>query len=423
VNSGDTRGTAMKRRIVITGMGVVSPVGNDLTTAWEALVHGKSGIERIARFDPAPYESQVAGEVRGLDPTMYMERKDVRRTDRFTHLAVAAATQALADAKMDKAADPERVGTAISSGLGGIATMVDQIMVMEQRGPSRLSPFFVPMLMANAASAQVSMQFGLKGPSLTHVSACASSSHAIGEGGDIIRRGQADVMVVGGSEAAVLAIGIAAFSSMHATSRRNDAPEAASRPFDKDRDGFVLSEGAAVVVLEELGHARARGARVYGELVGYGATADAYHITAPSPEGEGNARAMRMALAEAGLRPDEIDYINAHGTSTQPNDREETAAIKQVFGDHAYRLLVSSTKSMTGHLLGAAGALEAIVCLLAIRDGCIPPTINYTTPDVGLDLDYVPNTARARRITTALSNSMGFGGHNASLILRADTPG
>ena len=423
MNSGDTRGTAMKRRIVITGMGVVSPVGNDLTTAWEALVHGKSGIERIARFDPAPYESQVAGEVRGLDPTMYMERKDVRRTDRFTHLAVAAATQALADAKMDKAADPERVGTAISSGLGGIATMVDQVMVMEQRGPSRLSPFFVPMLMANAASAQVSMQFGLKGPSLTHVSACASSSHAIGEGGDIIRRGQADVMVVGGSEAAVLALGIAAFSSMHATSRRNDAPEAASRPFDKDRDGFVLSEGAAVVVLEELGHARARGARVYGELVGYGATADAYHITAPSPEGEGNARAMRMALAEAGLRPEEIDYINAHGTSTQPNDREETAAIKQVFGDHAYRLLVSSTKSMTGHLLGAAGALEAIVCLLAIRDGCIPPTINYTTPDVGLDLDYVPNTARARAITTALSNSMGFGGHNASLILRADTPG
>ena len=416
MNSGDTRGTAMKRRIVITGMGVVSPVGNDLTTAWEALVHGKSGIERIARFDPAPYESQVAGEVRGLDPTMYMERKDVRRTDRFTHLAVAAATQALADAKMDKAADPERVGTAISSGLGGITTMVDQVMVMEQRGPSRLSPFFVPMLMANAASAQVSMQFGLKGPSLTHVSACASSSHAIGEGGDIIRRGQADVMVVGGAEATVIPVVVAAFAAMKTLTRRNDVPEAASRPFDKDRDGFVLSEGAAVVVLEELGHARARGARVYGELVGYGATADAYHITAPSPEGEGNARAMRMALAEAGLRPEEIDYINAHGTSTQPNDREETAAIKQVFGDHAARLLVSSTKSMTGHLLGAAGALEAIVCLLAIRDGCIPPTINYTTPDVGLDLDYVPNTARARAITTALSNSMGFGGHNASLI-------
>jgi len=407
----------MKRRVVITGMGVVSPVGNDITTAWDALVHGKSGIARVARFDPAPYDSQVAGEVRDLDPAKYMDRKEIRRTDRFTHLAVAAATQALRDAKLEKVSDGERVGTAISSGLGGIQTMNDQVLVMEARGPSRLSPFFVPMLMANAASAQVSMQFGLKGPSLTHVSACASSSHAIGEGGDIIRRGQADVMVVGGSEAAVVPVVLSAFASMKTlTTRRNDDPASASRPFDKDRDGFVLSEGAAVVVLEELGHARARGARSYGELVGYGATADAYHITAPSPEGEGNARAMRMALAEAGLRPEQIDYINAHGTSTQPNDREETAAIKQVFGDHAARLMVSSTKSMTGHLLGAAGALEAIVCLLAIRDGCIPPTINYTTPDPGLDLDYVPNTARARAITTALSNSMGFGGHNASLI-------
>ena len=407
----------MKRRVVITGMGVVSPVGNDITTAWDALVHGKSGIARVARFDPAPYDSQVAGEVRDLDPAKYMDSKEIRRTDRFTHLAVAAATQALRDAKLEKVSDGERVGTAISSGLGGIQTMNDQVLVMEARGPSRLSPFFVPMLMANAASAQVSMQFGLKGPSLTHVSACASSSHAIGEGGDIIRRGQADVMVVGGSEAAVVPVVLSAFASMKTlTTRRNDDPASASRPFDKDRDGFVLSEGAAVVVLEELGHARARGARSYGELVGYGATADAYHITAPSPEGEGNARAMRMALAEAGLRPEQIDYINAHGTSTQPNDREETAAIKQVFGDHASRLMVSSTKSMTGHLLGAAGALEAIVCLLAIRDGCIPPTINYTTPDPGLDLDYVPNTARARAITTALSNSMGFGGHNASLI-------
>jgi 3-oxoacyl-[acyl-carrier-protein] synthase II len=408
--------------VVITGMGAVTPVGNDITSMWDALVHGKSGIARVARFDPAPYDSQVAGEVRGFDPADYMDRKEIRRTDRFTHLAVAAASQALKDAKLEKVSDGKRVGTAISSGLGGIATMNDQVLVMEQRGPSRLSPFFVPMLMANAASAQVSMQFGLKGPSLTHVSACASSSHAIGEGADIIRRGQADVMVVGGSEAAVVPVVLAAFASMKTlTTRRNDAPEAASRPFDKDRDGFVLSEGAAVVVLEELAHARARGARSYGELVGYGATADAYHITAPSPEGEGNARAMRMALAEAGLRPEEIDYINAHGTSTQPNDREETAAIKQVFGDHAYTLLVSSTKSMTGHLLGAAGALEVIACLLAMRDGCIPPTINYTTADPGLDLDYVPNSARARSITTALSNSMGFGGHNASLILRADS--
>jgi 3-oxoacyl-[acyl-carrier-protein] synthase II len=421
VKSGRDRAGASARRVAVTGIGAVTPVGNDIPTTWDALTHGRSGIARVARFDPAPYDSHVAGEVRGLEMSEYMDRKELRRTDRFTHLAVAAATQALRDAKLEKVPNGDRVGTAISSGLGGIATMVDQIMVMEQRGPSRLSPFFVPMLMANAGSGQVAMQFGLKGPSLTHISACASSSHAIGEAGDIIRRGQADVMVAGGSEAAVLALGIAAFSAMHATSRRNDSPETASRPFDKDRDGFVLSEGAAVVVLEEREHARARGARIYGELVGYGATADAYHITAPSPEGEGNARAMRMALEEAGLRPDEIDYINAHGTSTQPNDREETAAIKQVFGDHAYKLLVSSTKSMTGHLLGAAGALEAIVCLLAIRDGCIPPTINYQTPDPGLDLDYVPNTARARTITTALSNSMGFGGHNASLIVRADT--
>jgi 3-oxoacyl-[acyl-carrier-protein] synthase II len=401
-------------------MGVVTPVGNDITEMWDSLVHGRSGIARIEHFDPAPYESQVAGEVRGLDVGQYMERKEIRRTDRFTHLAVAAATQALRDAKLEKVPDGDRAGTAISSGLGGIATMIDQIMVMETRGPSRLSPFFVPMLMANAASAQVSMQFGLKGPSLTHVSACASSSHAIGEGGDIIRRGQADVMVAGGAEATVIPVIVAAFTAMKTLTRRNDSPETASRPFDKDRDGFVLSEGAAVVVLEEREHARARGARIYGELVGYGATADAYHITSPSPEGEGNARAMRMALAQAGLQPEDIDYINAHGTSTQPNDREETAAIKQVFGEHAYKLLVSSTKSMTGHLLGAAGALEAIACLLAIRDGCIPPTINYTTRDPGLDLDYVPNTARARAITTALSNSMGFGGHNASLIVRAD---
>ena len=401
-------------------MGAVTPVGNDITSMWDSLVHGKSGIARIARFDPAPYESQVAGEVRGLDVGEYMERKEIRRTDRFTHLAVAAATQALKDAKLEKVPDAERVGTAISSGLGGITTMVDQVMVMDTRGPSRLSPFFVPMLMANAASAQVSMQFGLKGPSLTHVSACASSSHAIGEGADIIRRGQADLMVAGGAEATVIPVIVAAFTAMKTLTRRNDSPETASRPFDKERDGFVLSEGAAVVVLEEREHAHARGARSYGELVGYGATADAYHITAPSPEGEGNARAMRMALAQAGLRPEEVDYINAHGTSTQPNDREETAAIKQVFGAHAYKLLVSSTKSMTGHLLGAAGALEAIACLLAIRDGCIPPTINYATPDPGLDLDYVPNTARARAITTALSNSMGFGGHNASLIVRAD---
>ncbi len=406
----------MTRRIVVTGMGMVTPLGPDVATNWDALIHGRSGITRITRFDPAPYETQIAGQVSDFDPTKYMDRKEVRRTDRFTHFGVAAASQALKDANLETFPDHERVGTAIATGVGGLETLIKEVILMEERGPSRLSPFLVPMLMANAASAQVSMQFGLKGPSLTHVSACASSSHAIGECGEIIRRGQADVMVTGGSESAVLPLAIGAFSTMHAMSRRNDDPQGASRPFDKDRDGFVLSEGAAVVVLEEREHALKRGVRIYGELVGYGATADAYHITSPAPEGEGNARSMRMALKEADLKPTDIDYINAHGTSTQPNDREETAAIKNVFGDHAYKLMVSSTKSMSGHLLGAAGSFEAIACLLALRDGCIPPTINYTTPDPALDLDYVPNKARAKAIKTALSNSMGFGGHNASLI-------
>jgi 3-oxoacyl-[acyl-carrier-protein] synthase II len=404
------------RRIVVTGVGAVTPIGDTVDATWDSMMHGRGGIARITRFDPSPYESQMAGEVKDFDPMKYMDRKDARRTDRFAQLAVAAASQALTDGKVDIAKEPERIGVSIATGVGGLETLIEQVLLMEKRGPSRLSPFLVPMLMANAGSAQVSMQFGLKGPNLTHVSACASSAHAIGECAAIIERGQADMMVAGGAEAAVLPLAIGAFSTMHAMSRRNDDPEHASRPFDKDRDGFTLSEGGAVVILEEREHAQARGAHIYGELVGYGATADAYHITSPSPEGEGNARSMRMALAGAKLEPTAIDYINAHGTSTQPNDREETAAIKHVFGEHAYKLLVSSTKSMTGHLLGAAGALEAIACLLALRDGRIPPTINYQTPDPALDLDYVPNTPRPKAIKTALSNSMGFGGHNATLI-------
>ncbi|MGH2377026.1 MAG: beta-ketoacyl-ACP synthase II [Candidatus Limnocylindria bacterium] len=412
-------GTPGTRRVVITGLGCITPVGKDVASTWGALVAGRSGIGRISRFDPAPYETQIAGEVNDFDPLLYMDRKDVRRTDRFTQLGVGGAAQAIADSKLDPAKEGDRIGVAIATGVGGLETLIEQVLVMEKRGPSRLSPFLVPMLMANAASAQVSMQFGVRGPNLTHVSACASSAHALGESAEMIRRGMCEAMVAGGSEAAVIPLAIGAFSTMHAMSRRNDDPEHASRPFDKDRDGFVLSEGSAAVVLEEREHALARGAHVYAEIVGYGATADAYHITSPSPEGEGNARAMRMALEEAGLEPAAIDYINAHGTSTQPNDREETAAIKQVFGDHARKLMVSSTKSMTGHLLGAAGALEAIACVLAIQDGCVPPTINYTTPDPALDLDYVPNQARAVKIRTALSNSMGFGGHNASLILTA----
>ena len=409
----------MTRRVVVTGLGAVTPLGNDVATTWDGLVHGRSGIGRISRFDPSPYETQIAGEIKGFEPANYMDRKEIRRTDRFTQYAVAAAAQALDDARLKGGGDDrERIGVAIATGVGGIETLIDQVLLMKERGPSRLSPFLVPMLMANAGSAQISMQFDLRGPSLTHVSACASSAHSLGECAALIRRGQADVMVSGGAEAAVLPLPIGAFATMHAMSRRNDDPERASRPFDKDRDGFVLSEGAAVLLLEERERALARGVRLYGEIVGYGATADAYHITSPSPEGEGNARAMRMALAEAGMKPSDIDYINAHGTSTQPNDREETAAIKHVFGEHAYKLMVSSTKSMTGHLLGAAGALEAMACLLAMRDGCIPPTINYETPDPALDLDYVPNQARPKPITTALSNSMGFGGHNASLIFR-----
>jgi 3-oxoacyl-[acyl-carrier-protein] synthase II len=409
----------MTRRVVVTGLGAITPIGNDVPATWDSMMNGRSGIGRITRFDPAPYETQIAGEVKDFDPLKVMDRKEIRRTDRFTQLAVGAAVEAMADAKLDTARETDRIGVAIATGVGGLETLIEQVLVMEKRGPSRLSPFLVPMLMANAASAQISMQFGLRGPNLTHVSACASSAHALGESAEMIRRGMAEVMVAGGSEAAVIPLAIGAFSTMHAMSRRNDDPQHASRPFDKDRDGFVLSEGAAVVILEEREHALARGARILAELVGYGATADAYHITSPSPEGEGNARAMRMALADAGIEPSGVDYINAHGTSTQPNDREETAAIKQVFGDHARRLLVSSTKSMTGHLLGAAGALEAIACILAINNGCVPPTINYVTPDPALDLDYVPNKARPATVRTALSNSMGFGGHNASLILTA----
>ena len=327
----------MTRRVVVTGMGMVTPLGLDVASNWDALTHGRTGIGRISRFDPSPYETQIAGEVKGFEPQKYLDRKEVRRTDRFAQYAVAAATQALEDAGLRGGGpDRDRVGVAIATGVGGIETLIDQVLLMKDRGPSRLSPFLVPMLMANAGSAQISMQFDLRGPSLTHVSACASSAHAIGECAALISRGQADVMLSGGAEAAVLPLPIGAFATMHAMSRRNDAPEKASRPFDKDRDGFVLSEGAAVLVMEERERALARGVRIYGEFVGYGATADAYHITSPSPEGEGNARAMQMALDDAGLKATDIEYINAHGTSTQPNDREETAAIKRVFGDHAY---------------------------------------------------------------------------------------
>ncbi|HKY52612.1 MAG TPA: beta-ketoacyl-ACP synthase II [Candidatus Limnocylindria bacterium] len=407
------------RRVVVTGMGAVTPLGHDVPTLWSALTAGRSGIRRIAGFDASGIETQIAGEVQDFDPTKFFDRKEVRRADRFAQLAVAAATEAVADAKLESAPDRDRIGVSIATAGGGLQSVVDTANTMQERGPSRVSPFFVTMYIANAASGLVSLRWGFRGPSLTHVSACASSSHSVGEAAEAIRRGQVDVMVAGGAEAVIVPIAIAAFSNMRALSRRNDEPERASRPFDRDRDGFVLSEGAAVLVLEDADHAARRGAKSYGELIGYGASDDAYHMADPAPGGVGGALSMRAALANAGIAPEDVGYINAHGTSTPANDRAETQAIKEVFGEHAYKLMVSSTKSMTGHLFGAAGALEAIVCVLALRDGCIPPTINYETPDPELDLDYVPNRSRAAKVGIALSNSMGLGGTNGSLVFRA----
>lgn len=407
----------MNKRVVVTGMGVICPVGNDVTSAWAALVRGESGIGRITRFDATGFETQIAGEVKGFDPVAYMGAKEARRMDRFTQLAVAAAYQALQYARLSVA--PENaydIGVLVGSGIGGIGTLSDQIQVLNTRGPGRISPFLVPMMISDMASGQISISLGLKGPNLGVVSACSTSAHALGEATEIIKRGDAEVMVAGGSEAAVVPIGIAGFTAMKALSTRNDEPEKASRPFDAKRDGFVLGEGAAVVILESLSYAEKRGAPILAEVVGYGSTADASHITAPAEDGEGAARAMMMAMKRAGLEPHQIDYLNAHGTSTPLNEKCETLAIKWAFGDYAYQLPVSSTKSMTGHLLGAAGALEAAVCIEAIRNGVIPPTINYEFPDPDCDLDWVPNVARTQQVRTAMSNSFGFGGHNVSLI-------
>ena len=407
------------RRVVITGVGAVTPLGLDVPSLWSALTAARSGIRRIKSFDTSSFETKIAGEVQDFDPTRFFDRKDVRRADRFAQLAVAAATEAVAEAKLETGIDRDRVGVSIATAAGGLQSVVDTANTLQERGPSRVSPFFVTMYIANAASGLVSLRWGFRGPSLTHVSACASSSHSVGEAAEAIKRGQVDVMVAGGSEAVIVPVAVAAFSNMRALSRRNDEPERASRPFERDRDGFVLSEGAAVLVLEEAEHAARRGVKSYGELIGYGASDDAYDMADPAPGGVGGALSMRAALASADIAPEDVGYINAHGTSTPANDRAETQAIKEVFGDHARRVLVSSTKSMTGHLFGAAGALEAIICLLALRDGCIPPTINYDTPDPELDLDFVPNVARAAKVRVALSNSMGLGGTNASLIFRA----
>jgi 3-oxoacyl-[acyl-carrier-protein] synthase II len=404
-------------RVVITGLGIISPVGNDVGTFWHSLVEGRSGVGPITLFDPAGLESRFAAEVKGFDPVALFGRKDARRMDRFTQLAMAAAGQALVDSKYEITPESsKRIGCIIGSGIGGIGTVLSEAEVMRTKGAGRVSPFFVPMMLPDTAPGQIAIQFGLKGPNMTIVTACASSANALGEATETIRRGAADAILAGGTEAGLHPLALAGFNVMTAISRRNDAPQKASRPFDLNRDGFVPGEGAAALVLESLDHALARGVHIYAEVLGYGASADAYHITAPQETGEGAAAAMSAALAQTGLAPKDIGYLNAHGTSTQLNDKSETAAIKQVFGPAAYQLPISSTKSMTGHLLGAAGALEAIACVKALQTGLLPPTINYETPDPACDLDYVPNVARRVPIRTAMSNSFGFGGHNACLI-------
>ncbi|MDP9319998.1 MAG: beta-ketoacyl-ACP synthase II [Chloroflexota bacterium] len=407
-----------QRRVVVTGLGMITPLGATVDKSWAGLTAGKSGIGPITRFDAKDLETQIAGEVHDFDPLEYMERKEAKRADRFAQFAVATAGQALKDAKLEITKDlGPRIGVTFGSGIGGVETLVDNILVHE-KDPRRVSPFMIPMMIMDMAAGEIAMKYGAKGPNLATVSACASSAHAIGEAADTIRRGQADAMLAGGSEAGIIKVAIGAFNAMHALSRRNDAPEKASRPFDKERDGFVFSEAAACLVLEEEGFAKARRAHIIAEIIGYGATADAYHVTAPPEGAEGAVRAMRMALADAGIEPAQIGYVNAHGTSTQANDGAETAALKTAFGDHANRLPISSTKSMTGHTLGAAGAIEAVICILAMRDGILPPTINQEVPDPACDLDYIPNTARKATVEYALTNSMGFGGHNVALVIR-----
>ena len=406
-------------RVVVTGMGVISPLGLDAATTWEGLIAGRSGADYITQFDASKHETRFAAEVKGFEPTDYIGRKEARRMDRFTQMAVVASMQAVEQAGLQ--IDPtnqDSIGVLIGSGIGGLMTLSEQINVLIEQGPDRVSPFLVPMMITDMASGQVSIILGARGPNFCPTSACSSGSDAIGTAYEIIKRGDALAMLAGGSEAIITPIGIAGFNANRAISTRNEEPQLASRPFDSERNGFVIGEGAAVLVLEELSYARKRGAHIVAEVVGYGASSDAFHITQPAEDGEGAVRAMRMAIQKSGLAPADIDYINAHGTSTPLNDRIETVAIKTVFGDHAYKLAVSSTKSMTGHLVGAAGALEAAICVMTISNGIIPPTINLTSPDPDCDLDYVPNVARKAKVRTALSNSFGFGGHNSVLVFR-----
>lgn len=409
----------MTERVVITGLGAVTPLGIDVASTWDGLVEGRSGISTISLFDASDMDSRIAGEVKGFDADSLLSAREARRLDRFCQFALIASREAIQDAALTiDEANSEEVGVLMGSGIGGIITLSEQLEVLRTKGPRRVSPFLIPMFIIDLAAGQIAIATGARGPNFGVVSACATSGHALGEAAEIIKRGDAKVMIAGGSEAGVLPIGVAGFASMKALSTRNDEPERASRPFDADRDGFVIAEGGGAMVLESESHARSRGARIYAELAGYGSSDDAFHVTAPPDGGEGAVRSMRGALRKAGCNPSDIHYINAHGTSTPINDRVETEAVKVVFGEHAFRIPMSSTKSMTGHMLGAAGVVEAIACVKAIEHSVVPPTINYDTPDPNCDLDYVPNTARQHVVGATLTNSFGFGGHNVSLVFR-----
>ena len=409
------------RRVVVTGMGVVTPLGCDLNKFWERLVKGQSGIRRITRFDASQYTSQIAGEVIEFNADQFISKKEQRRMDPFSHYGVSAAKMAMADSGLDlQKENHDRIGAIVGTGIGGLQVLQDQMKILLSKGPSRFSPFMIPQMIANIVSGLIAIEFHLTGPNFAVVSACATATHSLGESLRIIQHGEAEIMLAGGSEAPICELGVGGFCAMRALSTRNAEPEKASRPFDLNRDGFVIGEGAGIVVLEELEHAKRRGARIYCELAGYGRTCDAFHITAPDETSRGAAQGMVLAMQDAGLGPDQIDYINAHGTSTELNDKGETQAIKMALGEErARKVMVSSTKSMTGHLLGAAGAVESVACALAIQNGAVPPTINYETPDPACDLDYVPNTARQAKVRACLNNSLGFGGHNATLCFKA----
>jgi len=409
-----------ENRVVVTGLGIISPVGNDVSSFWKALERGQSGVSRITHFEPSKFDSQIAGEVKGFDPAFYgITPKETKRMEQFVQFAIACSKQAIQDAGLDlDKEDKERIGVIAGSGIGSLDVMENEHNVYLKGGPSRLSPFLIPMLIVNEAAGMVAIAFGLKGPNACVTTACASGSHAIGDAFKVLQRGDADVMISGGTESCITHLGVGGFCALKALSMRNNEPEKASRPFERDRSGFVIAEGAGLVVLETLEHAQKRNAKIYAEMVGFGMSCDAYHITAPDPDGHGASLAMKWALRDAKLNPEDVDYINAHGTSTKLNDKIETLAIKKALGQHAKKVMVSSTKSMTGHLLGAAGGVEFVVCCLAIKHGVVPPTINYDFPDPECDLDYVPNVSRKVPVDVCMSNSLGFGGHNATLVVK-----